>query len=54
MFGIERTADGGFSWELIAKTFATMEEAVAYMADRGWDRLAEMTCGEEGARVLAL
>lgn len=54
MYGIKRTADGGFTWKLIVVRFATEEEATEYMIARGWDRLAEQTFGEEGARVVAL
>jgi hypothetical protein len=54
MYGIKRTADGGFSWELLTVRFETKEAATAYLVAQGWDRLAEMTYGEEGARVVAL
>jgi hypothetical protein len=54
MFGIERTCDGGFTWETIDETFATEAEATAYMVAHDWDGLVERTYGEEGARVVAL
>ncbi len=54
MYGIESTCDGGFTWELFEKTFATEAEAVEYMKARDWDMLAVWTYGEEGARVVAL
>lgn len=54
MYGIERTCDGGFTWELFEKTFTTEAEAVEYMKARDWDMLAVWTYGEEGARVVAL
>jgi len=54
MFSIERTCDGGFTWERIDEVFATATEAHDYMVAHEWERLAEMTYGEEGARVVAL